>query len=219
MVAAGVHWSSPLLSSSEMLRILRKSDTPNLTHLELEFRADAVHDELFGHIGESYPRLFVLCMHRYRAEGSGNASVVRVPPDVACVCAAKAHLTTQERIATRLRGLVGLRLLMVHLDFEVLKDVEVFSYDYIIDDGFTFDDEELNRQRLDEGQREIAAAASVFARVLAPSLEYVCLLLPLAPQSETQWQIYRVVCDERGERVAEEMAAHHADDWMLHGYS
>lgn len=75
---AQVHWTSPLLSSSEMLRILRKTNTPNLTRLELEFRADVSDSQLFRHIGDSYPHLTILRIHRYRSAGDGDAPVVSV---------------------------------------------------------------------------------------------------------------------------------------------
>lgn len=77
MDEAGIRWASPLLSSSEMLRLLRKSETPNLTHLELEFRADAAsYSDIFGHIASSYPRLTVLRALCYRGASGADLSVV-----------------------------------------------------------------------------------------------------------------------------------------------
>lgn len=85
MVEAGVRWTSPLLLSSEMLRLLRKSDTPNLTHLELEFRADpAAYGDIFAHIGSSYSHLTVVQIHCYRSEDGADLSVVRLRQRPAC---------------------------------------------------------------------------------------------------------------------------------------
>ncbi|KAJ3007595.1 hypothetical protein NUW54_g3493 [Trametes sanguinea] len=68
--AGGAQWSSPLLSSSEMLRILQRVDAPRLHDLELEFRADYSDAQLFRHIGSAFPSLKGLCIHcRYRMTG------------------------------------------------------------------------------------------------------------------------------------------------------
>ncbi|KAI9001463.1 hypothetical protein BD414DRAFT_405664 [Trametes punicea] len=168
ILKAGVRWSSPILSSSEMLHILRRIDAPYLGHLELEFRADGSDNELFRYIGTAFPRLTVLRVHRYRALGEPE-----VPLD---------------RIATTISPLINLRVLMLHLDFADLPDVDAFHRKYYYDMSIMLRHDEQVRT----SQATLEHAANVFARHLSPSLEYICLLLPLRKQIQ-QWMPFRLV--------------------------
>ncbi|KAI0365537.1 hypothetical protein BV20DRAFT_1099882 [Pilatotrama ljubarskyi] len=167
MDQAEVRWTSPLLASSDMLRILRKSATPHLDHLELEFRADYNDEKLFRHIASSYPRLTVLRVHRYQEQGES------VPPVA--------------RIANALHPLARLRLLMIYLEFPELPDVT-------LQDGRHYYNEEFlpeMKRIMDAAYATMQSAAQTFARVLAPSLEYVCFLSPMRGRLG-QWIPYRV---------------------------
>ncbi|PIL28942.1 hypothetical protein GSI_08989 [Ganoderma sinense ZZ0214-1] len=64
----GGSWPAPLLSSEEMLSILRRMDLSHLTNLELVYMAHqpGEDDELLSYIAESLPQLEHLELHRYR---------------------------------------------------------------------------------------------------------------------------------------------------------
>ena len=59
-------WHSPILNSSEMLRILRRCPSHDVQRLEVEFEEDASGGELFSYIPTAFPRLQYLTVHRYR---------------------------------------------------------------------------------------------------------------------------------------------------------
>ncbi|PIL25703.1 hypothetical protein GSI_11453 [Ganoderma sinense ZZ0214-1] len=91
-------WYSPILSSSEMLRILRRCPAHNVCQLEIDFEDDGSGGDLFRCIPDVFPRLQQLVVHRYRRAGATPASV-----------------TT---LAQALAPLRDLRVLLCHLDFE-----------------------------------------------------------------------------------------------------
>ncbi|KAI8980224.1 hypothetical protein BD414DRAFT_538591 [Trametes punicea] len=151
-----------------MLHILRRIEAPYLDHLELEFEADGSDNELFRYIGTAYLRLTALRVHRYRALGEAE-----VPLD---------------RITTTLSPLSNLRLLMLHLDFADLPDVDAFhrKYDYDLSIMLRHD------EQVRTSQATLEHTAKVFARLLSPSLEHTYLLLPLRKQIQ-QWVPFRIV--------------------------
>ncbi|KAI9001501.1 hypothetical protein BD414DRAFT_474843 [Trametes punicea] len=174
LLEAGVHWSSPLLSSSEMLHIMRKIDAPYLRHLELEFRADGDGNELFRYVATAFPRLSVLRVHRYRASGETKVPLAA--------------------IAAALSTLGNLRLIMLHLDFDDLPDVDVYQRKY-------YSDPQRRPQRKEQVRTSNATllhAANLFARRLSSSLEYICLLMPLHNYIQ-QWVPFRVIRSTGGE--------------------
>ena len=65
-----------LLGSMEMCRLLRRSQTPMLTRLTLEYRAADGDDELLDHIAHTYPCLAYLKFIRYRPHGATYVDVV-----------------------------------------------------------------------------------------------------------------------------------------------
>ncbi|EIW53546.1 uncharacterized protein TRAVEDRAFT_133379 [Trametes versicolor FP-101664 SS1] len=69
----GMRCQWPLVSSSEMLQILRRCRCPRLTSLELEYREDEANTELMQHIGASYPALTSVKLLRYRAVDDAEA--------------------------------------------------------------------------------------------------------------------------------------------------
>ena len=73
-------WSSPVLTASEMLRILRRCPSSSIHHLELEFEEDSAGGDLFSFLPAKYPQLRHLIIHRYRGTGSDVSSVVSVGP-------------------------------------------------------------------------------------------------------------------------------------------
>ncbi|KAI1792087.1 hypothetical protein LXA43DRAFT_1007907 [Ganoderma leucocontextum] len=95
-------WYSPILNSSEMLRILRRCRSHNVRRLELEFEEDDGGSDIFRCIPEVFPQLQYLTIHRYRRAG------VSVTPVVA--------------LAQALAPLRDLRVLLCNLDFEDAPD-------------------------------------------------------------------------------------------------
>ena len=65
-----------LLGSMEMCRLLRRSQTPMLTRLTLEYRAADGDDELLDYIAQTYPCLAYLKFIRYRPHGATYVDVV-----------------------------------------------------------------------------------------------------------------------------------------------
>ncbi|EIW53487.1 uncharacterized protein TRAVEDRAFT_74794 [Trametes versicolor FP-101664 SS1] len=59
--------SSPILSSSECLTILKRISAPSLSVLELVYHADAVEEELLQYLTRTFPLLQELELHRYKA--------------------------------------------------------------------------------------------------------------------------------------------------------
>ncbi|KAI0706529.1 hypothetical protein C8Q76DRAFT_800944 [Earliella scabrosa] len=96
----GMGWFSPILTSSEMLRILEQSSLPQLQELDVECIADEDDAALWRYIPSAFPRLHYLRIHRYRDR---SRHIVDVPVS---------------DIARSLAGLRALRVLFVHLDFK-----------------------------------------------------------------------------------------------------
>ncbi|RPD54810.1 hypothetical protein L227DRAFT_511103, partial [Lentinus tigrinus ALCF2SS1-6] len=65
-----------LLSSTDMCRVLCRSQTPMLVRLTLEYRADDGDEALLHHIVQAYPRLTYLKFIRYRPRGVDTVPVV-----------------------------------------------------------------------------------------------------------------------------------------------
>ncbi|KAI0667995.1 hypothetical protein C8Q78DRAFT_1147388 [Trametes maxima] len=162
----GVNWVSPPLHEAGMLSILRKSSMPYLTCLEVEYCADG-GDDVFRHIGSSFPYLEILRVHRYRA--------------------AREHKSPVTDIAQALAPLSRLRLLMLHLDFPDLPDVGDVAYGRRLAGVIP---PERCRQ-IEMSFSTIVSTADIFAKILSPALEHICFLVPLALQSR-QWRTFRV---------------------------
>ncbi|KAI8983360.1 hypothetical protein BD414DRAFT_490684 [Trametes punicea] len=90
-------WSSPILTSSEMLRVLSVSALTQIARLEIEFVEDDGDSDLFRCLPHAFPRLEYLKIHRYRRQGSRDVPV--------------------EAISAALASLRQLRFLWLHLDF------------------------------------------------------------------------------------------------------
>ena len=71
-------WHTPLLSTAEMYGVLLSCNTPNLTYLDIEYRADSDNEgELLEHIAQGFPSLEVLQLRRYHPrDGEVNESLV-----------------------------------------------------------------------------------------------------------------------------------------------
>lgn len=59
--------SSPILTSSECLTILKRISAPSLSVLELVYHADAMEEELLQYLTRTFPILQELELHRYKA--------------------------------------------------------------------------------------------------------------------------------------------------------
>ncbi|KAI9067740.1 hypothetical protein FKP32DRAFT_1619950 [Trametes sanguinea] len=180
--AAGVQWSSPLLSSSEMLRILQRLEAPRLNVVDLEFRADSGDMQLFHHIGRALPSLEFLCIHRYRMAGEKEVPLAG--------------------IARALSALRHLKLLMLHLDFADLPDVCGPVYEFHRTGRLS----RTRAQQLTESDATLARAANTMATLLGPSLQYIFLLRPRR-DALNQWIPFRVVRSTHPAEVGEQITA------------
>ncbi|KAI0828203.1 hypothetical protein BC628DRAFT_1430062 [Trametes gibbosa] len=70
-----VGWQWPLLSSSQVLQLLRRCDLPALRHLGLEYSADGEELELLEFIGSAFPAMASLKIYRYRASEVADVPV------------------------------------------------------------------------------------------------------------------------------------------------
>lgn len=103
---------------------------------------------------------------------------------------------------------------MMHLDFQSFPDVMVLDR---VERERHSPEEQLQREaQLDLTLDAAASAANVFAGVLGPSLECICILVPLWG-ALYQWQAYRVLRDG-GECTVETLNTHQPDS-LFHGYS
>ncbi|KAI9064723.1 hypothetical protein FKP32DRAFT_1648794 [Trametes sanguinea] len=189
---AGARWTDPLLPSSEMLSILKKVHAPHLTYLELEFRADSNDSQLFQHIGSAFPALVGMVIHRYRAEGEGTAPLVCLHGLLlsihnVLVCS-RSH-PIQVNIATHLSTLEHLEVLMLHLDFADLPEVDIYKASSWKDPFMR----PVYQKQLADNDVTFKHAANLFASVLGPALLYVCFLRPLTHARRRQWVPFRVV--------------------------
>lgn len=77
-------WHSPIITSSDMLNILRRCRTSDarssLRQLDLEFREDHMDRALFQFIPLAFPNLTFLQIHRYRQIGHLDVPVVSKRP-------------------------------------------------------------------------------------------------------------------------------------------
>ncbi|KAI9059322.1 hypothetical protein FKP32DRAFT_1580076 [Trametes sanguinea] len=90
-------WRSPIPTSSEMLRVLKRRPSRCLTELEIEYIEDDGDEQLLRAISALFPNLEALTLVRYRRRGETHVPVDRMAQD----------LSTAAR----------LRILRVHLDF------------------------------------------------------------------------------------------------------
>ncbi|KAI0750243.1 hypothetical protein C8Q80DRAFT_1269979 [Daedaleopsis nitida] len=96
-------WYSPILTSSEMLRIVHRIRTSasasSIVELDLEFQEDEQRLELYRAIPVVFPSLTFLQIHRYRTEGVNGLPVVDIAQSLAslsCLCALRVHLDLVE---------------------------------------------------------------------------------------------------------------------------
>ncbi|KAJ8463138.1 hypothetical protein ONZ51_g10444 [Trametes cubensis] len=79
-VTPEARWQWPLISSSDMLQILRQCRLPNLRYLALEYREDEADDELLQYVTDTYPAMRCLRLFRHRRdegeEPSGDPVVI-----------------------------------------------------------------------------------------------------------------------------------------------
>ncbi|OSC96964.1 hypothetical protein PYCCODRAFT_1210329 [Trametes coccinea BRFM310] len=182
---AGLQWSSHLLSSSQMLRILRKISAPRLVFLEVEFKADWSDAQLFRHIGASFSSLVFLRIHRYRAEGEEEIPLIE--------------------IGRALCPLQKLQVLMLHLDFVDLPRVDVYEREHWGDLELTPERE----QQLRDSDATLAHAANVLASLLGPSLECIYFLRPVQDYPR-QWEPFLIVRSMDGDGNCVTTAEHHS---------
>ncbi|KAI0329975.1 hypothetical protein GY45DRAFT_1278586 [Cubamyces sp. BRFM 1775] len=94
-ITPAARWQWPLLSSSDMLQILRQCRLPDLRHLSLEYHESDADDELLQYIASTYPALRCLrlfCCRRDEAEEPLGDPVIIVE-HIANQLAPMQHLT------------------------------------------------------------------------------------------------------------------------------
>ncbi|KAI0365497.1 hypothetical protein BV20DRAFT_1056366 [Pilatotrama ljubarskyi] len=92
-----LQWRSPILSASELLRIVLRCASPRLDELDIEYKQDSDEMELLQALPAAFPNVTRLALYRYRQPGADDIDVAKF----AEVLAAFKHLS----------------VLRVHLDF------------------------------------------------------------------------------------------------------
>ncbi|KAI0373638.1 hypothetical protein BV20DRAFT_1101136 [Pilatotrama ljubarskyi] len=142
-------WQRPLLTSSQLLRILSQCSTPHLVHLEIEYSADKEEMALLRFLPHAFPELTSLMVHIYRLDCEHEQIPV-------------------ESIARALSPLSHLRTLRMYLGFkESRTGLSGMIRGVMI--------REPSGPEHDILQEAINCAAQVFANLLTPSLETLCL--------------------------------------------
>ncbi|CDO78275.1 hypothetical protein BN946_scf184660.g2 [Trametes cinnabarina] len=156
-----------------MSHILRKINAPNLRILEIEIRADFGDVQLLRRVASSFPSLVFLRIHRYWAEGEREIPVVEI---------GRALSTLQQ-----------LHILMLHLDFLDLPDVDVYEMNH---------DPRARRDQLRASNATFAGAANILALSLGPSAVFICFLRPTR-YYRRKWEPFRVIrsSGEEGDSV------------------
>lgn len=175
-------WSSPILTSSEMLSIVRSCQSSPLTglqHLDIEYEEDERCADLLRGIPSAFPNVTFLTIHRYRRRGVEGMPVVS--GDI--VCPMRSLTCFQIEIAKSLSSLTSLRVLRIHLD---LKEAP-HPFAYYKKDGRTMYLDFL---------AAIRSAAHTFSQTLPPSVQWVCILDRRG--CENIWYPYRIVRDALG---------------------
>ncbi|KAI0363296.1 hypothetical protein BV20DRAFT_1067223 [Pilatotrama ljubarskyi] len=72
----GIRWHWPIVTSTEMLRILGACSVPELERLEVEYHQDDGEERLLAYIAAAFPKLVSLCIRRYRAPHVSEVDVV-----------------------------------------------------------------------------------------------------------------------------------------------
>ncbi|KAI0353644.1 hypothetical protein OH77DRAFT_1426870 [Trametes cingulata] len=143
-------WQDLLLTSSELLRILRQCATPGLTYLSMQFFADHAEMEILQFLSRAFPCLEALTVHIYR-------------PD----CEHKD--IPAEAIGGALAPLARLRTLRMHLGFKGVPGR--IGYRGVTHQYFRVPAHDVLEAAVDN-------AARVLANVLSPSVETMDLFVP-----------------------------------------
>ncbi|KAI1792132.1 hypothetical protein LXA43DRAFT_1093948 [Ganoderma leucocontextum] len=75
-------WRSPVLSASEMLRVLSRCRLPHLERLQFEYRADDADGSLLRHLTAAFPQLLTLEIHRFRPVGVDEIPMVAIGEEI-----------------------------------------------------------------------------------------------------------------------------------------
>ncbi|EIW57993.1 uncharacterized protein TRAVEDRAFT_49012 [Trametes versicolor FP-101664 SS1] len=157
-----------LLTASQMLELLSRCQTPDLTELAVEFFADDHEFALWRFLPRAFPRLTSLTIHVYRAE---NAPADTLVPHIARDLARLTHLTT----------------LRIHPGFAPIFEPPMpFGGIYL--GGPSPRTPSAAEERLKAARDR---AARTFADTLSSSLHTIFLLHPRLPGAH--WIQYRIV--------------------------
>lgn len=80
-------WTSPVLTSPELLRILRRCHFPDLESLELVHEADSSGNDALLEMARVFPALRTLKIFRYRSSSSDSVDIVSPATYLVQVCA------------------------------------------------------------------------------------------------------------------------------------
>lgn len=72
-------WHSPILTSSELLSIVRRGQSDHIVDLDIEYEQDEREEELLFFLPLAYPNLTKLTLHRYRFPEKGDIDIVSDP--------------------------------------------------------------------------------------------------------------------------------------------
>ncbi|KAI0712173.1 hypothetical protein C8Q76DRAFT_693852 [Earliella scabrosa] len=164
LMTDGVGWHSPVLTSSEMLSILRRCGQTRgpfwtVENVDLEFEEDGRDLELFRCIPSLFPNVKYLTIHRYRRPGVDDTDFIP--------------------IAQALAQLTSLRVLRFHLDLKEAPDpITTFA---------PMGNEDILWPFLEASE----AVVDTFARTLAPPTQCLCVLCRTVISNE--WFPYRIV--------------------------
>ncbi|RDX46250.1 hypothetical protein OH76DRAFT_1465503 [Lentinus brumalis] len=154
---------SPPISSSTLLRVLQRCDSPDLRMLGVEYCSDYTEVSLLSHIASNFPRLTALEFHRYRPNGDAEIPVLD--------------------IARPLASLSALRILKVHLDFPRMNSS-------MLDRNKR--EPRFWTERLPPAfERSLQSSAIEFAQVLGPRLQEVWHFV--YQMFQLQWRRYEVI--------------------------
>ncbi|KAJ8475196.1 hypothetical protein ONZ51_g6709 [Trametes cubensis] len=169
--SSNAHWQWPLLTTSDMLCILRQCRLPALRHLALEYLEGDSEEQLLKYIALAFPQLTSLKLRRCHWVVDGGDNRERQDP-----------WAVAERICQPISSLRHLRSLAMHLDLEETPyPFSPYQFEQ------PYDDEDLG-----SFYNTLHEVADRMALVFGPELEEIKLWRP-HDYDIYEWKCYEVV--------------------------
>ncbi|KAH9847799.1 hypothetical protein C2E23DRAFT_478329 [Lenzites betulinus] len=140
-------WISPVSTSSELLAISARAQSPHIKNLEIEYEQDRNDAEFLNFLPVAFPNLEILTIYRYRMLDAGDINV--------------------EELGSMLAPLTRLRVLRLYLDYAD-HPKPLWPLGGIDHMGCA--------QERDVLYKTFQAHADILSCALSPSLEVVCFL-------------------------------------------